>query len=209
MTALSPEQTIAVIGAGAMGAGVAQVAANAGHPVKLYDQAEGAAERAIERIVRGLDRLVERGRISAEEQAALVSRIQPVDTLEEIGDAALVIEAIIEDLSIKQQLFRQLEGLCPEAILASNTSSLSITAIGSALQRPERLIGMHFFNPAPIMKLVEIIRGLASDPALAQTLFDTAQAWGKLAVHARSTPGFIVNRVARPYYAEALRLLQE
>ncbi len=209
MTALSPEQTIAVIGAGAMGAGVAQVAANAGHPVMLYDQAEGAAEDAIERIARGLDRLVERGRISAGEQTALVSRIQPVDSLEEIGDAALVIEAIVEDLAIKQQLFQRLERLCPEAILASNTSSLSITAIGSALQRPERLIGMHFFNPAPIMKLVEIIRGLASDPVLAQTLFDTARAWGKLAVHARSTPGFIVNRVARPYYAEALRLLQE
>ncbi len=209
MSALDPNSVIAVVGAGAMGGGVAQVAAAAGHPVRLYDQADGAARAAIDRIDQGLDKLVQRGRISAEEQQALVGRIQPVERLEAIGDAALVIEAIVEDLNIKQRLFRELETLCPKAILASNTSSLSITAIGSALERPQRLLGMHFFNPAPIMKLVEIISGLASDPALAETLFDTATAWGKLAVHARSTPGFIVNRVARPYYAEALRLLQE
>ncbi len=209
MSALTPDQTIAVIGAGAMGAGVAQIAANAGHPVLLFDQAEGAAGQAIERIARGLDKLVARGRISAAEQQALVARITPVERLELVAPAALVVEAIVEDLAIKQELFRRLEDLCPEAILASNTSSLSITAIGSALKRPERLIGMHFFNPAPIMKLVEIISGLASDPDLAQTLYDTAAAWGKHPVMARSTPGFIVNRVARPYYAEALRLLQE
>ncbi len=209
MTALSPEQSIAVIGAGAMGAGVAQVAARAGHSVLLYDQADGAAAAAIERIARGLDRLVERGRMSADEQQALVGRIRPVDRLEQVQPAALIIEAIVEDLDIKQQLFLQLEAIAPQAILASNTSSLSITAIGSVLERPQRLLGMHFFNPAPIMKLVEIISGLASDPALADCLFATAEAWGKRAVHTRSTPGFIVNRVARPYYAEALRLLQE
>ena len=209
MTALSPEQTIAVIGAGAMGAGVAQVAARAGHPVLLHDQADGAAAAAIGRIEHGLDRLVERGKMSAAEQQALVGRIRPIDRLEQVAPAALVIEAVVEDLAVKQQLFRQLETIAPQAILASNTSSLSITAIGAALERPQRLIGMHFFNPAPIMKLVEIVSGLASDRALAECLFDTATAWGKRAVHAQSTPGFIVNRVARPYYAEALRLLQE
>ncbi|HPQ96283.1 MAG TPA: 3-hydroxyacyl-CoA dehydrogenase, partial [Thiolinea sp.] len=124
--------------------------------------------------------------------------------------AALVIEAIVENLAVKQELFARLETICsPETILASNTSSLSITAIGAALARPQQLVGMHFFNPAPVMKLVEVIRGLATDETVAETVFATAEAWGKQAVLARSTPGFIVNRVARPFYAEGLRVLQE
>lgn len=210
MAALSQEKIVAVIGAGTMGAGMAQVAAKAGHPVLLFDVAEGAAERGIAQMAKGLDKLVNRGRMTADEQQNLLARIIPVNKLEALAAADLVIEAIVEKLEIKQSLFSELEALCGQhTILASNTSSLSITAIGAALERPERLVGMHFFNPAPIMKLVEVIRGLATDAEVAETVFDTAQSWGKKAVHARSTPGFIVNRVARPFYAEALRVLEE
>ncbi len=210
MAALDSSKTVAVVGAGAMGAGIAQVAAAAGHPVLLYDVGEGAAARGLEGIGAGLAKLVERGKIEADARAALLARISIVDDLSGLAPAALVIEAIVEDLGVKQALFAEIESICgDEVILASNTSSLSITAIGAALQRPERLLGMHFFNPAPIMKLVESVSGLATDPALAESTHATAEAWGKLAVHAKSTPGFIVNRVARPFYAEALRLLQE
>ncbi|MEZ5449784.1 MAG: 3-hydroxyacyl-CoA dehydrogenase PaaH [Thiolinea sp.] len=210
MSALGKDKVIAVIGAGTMGAGMAQVAAAAGHPVLLFDVAAGAAARGIAGIGKGLDKLVERGKMTAEAHAALLARLTPIATLEELAPAALVIEAIVENLPVKQDLFRKLEDICaPDAILASNTSSLSITAIGAALQRPQQLVGMHFFNPAPIMKLVEVIRGLATDAAIAETILATATAWGKQAVVARSTPGFIVNRVARPFYAEGLRIAQE
>lgn len=210
MTALTTDKVIAVIGAGTMGAGVAQIAAKAGHEVLLFDAMEGAAAKGVERTEKGLQKLVDRGRMSAGDVSALVGRIKPVNTLSDLAPASLVIEAIVESLEIKQDLFQQLESICSETvILATNTSSLSITAIGSALKRPQRLVGMHFFNPAPIMKLVEVISGLATDPDIAETIFDTSTAWGKNAVHARSTPGFIVNRVARPFYAEGLRLLQE
>ena len=210
MAALETSKTIAVIGAGTMGAGVAQVAAAAGHLVLLFDAVDGAAQKGIDNTSRGLDRLIQRERMSEAQRDALIGRITPVETLEALAPASLFIEAIIENLEAKQQLFQQLETIGGNAaILATNTSSISVTAIGAALQRPERLLGMHFFNPAPIMKLVEIISGLATDPELAESIFDTAQAWGKQAVHARSTPGFIVNRVARPFYAEGLRLQQE
>lgn len=210
MSALSNEQTVAVIGAGTMGAGIAQVAAKSGHPVLLFDVAEGAAEKGLVHTDKGLQKLVERGRMTAADKDALIARITPVNSLEELAPAALVVEAIVENLEVKQQLFRQLEVICGEqVILGTNTSSLSVTSIGAALKRPERLVGMHFFNPAPIMKLVEIISGLATDKAIAEKIYDTAISWGKQAVHARSTPGFIVNRVARPFYAEGLRILQE
>jgi 3-hydroxybutyryl-CoA dehydrogenase len=193
-----------------MGAGVAQVAAAAGHRVLLYDAQPGAAEKGRQRSLDGLKKLVERGRMSEEERQALAARIEPVATLEDLAPARLVIEAIVEDLSIKQNLFKELESLCAEdAIFASNTSSISITAIASVLRQPQRFLGMHFFNPAPIMKLVEVVSGLATDSAVAQCIHATATGWGKRAVHAKSTPGFIVNRVARPFYAEGLRLLQE
>ncbi len=212
MVALASTQTVAVIGAGTMGAGIAQVAASAGHPVLLFDGVAGVAVAAqcIANMSAGLSKQVERGRMTMDERAALLARLTPVDSLAELAPAALVIEAIVEDLAVKQALFRELEGICSaDTILASNTSSLSITAIGAALARPQRLVGMHFFNPAPIMKLVEVISGLATDKAVAETVFATATAWGKQAVTARSTPGFIVNRVARPFYAESLRVLQE
>jgi len=210
MTALNTNARIAVIGAGAMGAGIAQVAAQAGHPVLLLDNRPGAAALAIDGIDRQLGKRVEKGKLAAEARTATIARLRAVEAIEALADCELVIEAIVENLEVKRTLFRQLESICDErCILASNTSSLSITSIAAQLNHPQRLLGLHFFNPAPIMALVEIVSGLASDPALAQCLYDTARAWGKKPVHTRSTPGFIVNRVARPFYAESLRLLQE
>lgn len=210
MAALTSDSVIAIIGAGTMGAGIAQVAAQAGHPVKLYDARPQAAAQAIERIHAQLERLTKKGRLDQAAANAATQRLSAVEHIDALSDATLVIEAIIERLEDKQVLYRALEDIVPPScIFGTNTSSISITAIGSALQHPGRLAGLHFFNPAPIMKLVEIVSGLDTDPATAQTLYDTALGWGKTPVHARSTPGFIVNRVARPYYAEGLRLLQE
>ena len=210
MTALPTTSTIAVIGAGTMGAGIAQVAAAAGHPVLLFDAAEGAAQTGIEKTRKGLDRLISKGKMTAEQTDELTGRIQACASLEDLAPAKLVVEAIVEKLEIKQSVFGQLEDICgDDVILATNTSSISVTAIAAGLKRPERLVGMHFFNPAPVMKLVEVISGLASDAEVAQTVFDTAANWGKHPVMAKSTPGFIVNRVARPFYAEALRVVQE
>lgn len=210
MNSLSQNDIVAVIGAGTMGAGIAQVAAQFGHTVLLFDKAEGAAQAGLDRTAKGLVRLVESGKMSAETKDALLSRIQPTETIADLAPARLVIEAIVENLAVKQAVFSELEGLCAEStILATNTSSISVTAIGAGLKRPENLVGMHFFNPAPVMKLVEVIKGLATDSQVAQQVFDLAQAWGKHAVMAKSTPGFIVNRVARPFYAEGLRVLQE
>lgn len=210
MTALHKDAAIAVIGAGAMGAGIAQVAAQAGHPVALYDTREGAAAQAIAGIARQLGKRVDAGKLDAAERDATVARLRPVARLEELEGSALVVEAIVENLQIKRELFAQLEEICGDAcILASNTSSLSITSLAATLKRPERVAGLHFFNPAPVMALVEIVAGLASDKAVLDCLYATAKAWGKKPVHTKSTPGFIVNRVARPFYAESLRLLQE
>jgi 3-hydroxybutyryl-CoA dehydrogenase len=210
MAALASSVQVAVIGAGAMGAGIAQVAAQAGHPVKLYDNRPGAAAQAVAGIERQLARLVEKGKLLTAEREMISLRLCPVDTLEALADAGLVIEAIVEHLQVKQALFSQLEALCTaDCIIASNTSSLSITSLAAGLARPQQVVGMHFFNPAPLMALVEVVSGLATEPAVAACIYDTAQAWGKQPVHTRSTPGFIVNRVARPFYAESLRLLQE
>ena len=210
MTAIPTGDTVAVVGAGTMGAGIAQVAAAAGHDVLLYDAVEGAADAGIERTAKGLERLVTRGKMTSDDVGALMARIRPVPSLSDLAPAKLVVEAIIEDLRIKQALFKDLERICgPDAILATNTSSISVTAIGAALERPQRLAGMHYFNPAPVMKLVEVIRGVATDDKTAECLHATCTAWRKTPVYTKPTPGFIVNRVARPFYGEALKLLQE
>ncbi len=210
MAALDTNTPVAVIGAGTMGAGIAQVAAQAGHPVLLFDAFEGAADRGAAGIAKALGKLADKGKLSPAEAEAIVGRIRVCTALEELAPAGLVIEAIVERLEVKRELFARLEAIVrADTILATNTSSISVTAIGATLARPERLVGMHFFNPAPLMKLVEVISGLASAKPVADAVFDTCRAWGKAPVHAKSTPGFIVNRVARPYYAEALRLLQE
>jgi 3-hydroxybutyryl-CoA dehydrogenase len=208
--ALPASAIIAVVGTGAMGAGIAQVAAAAGHIVKLLDNRPGAAAKAIDGIRAQFGKLADRGKMSAEAAQAAGGRLVAAEQLTDLADAALVTEAIVESLEAKQKLYRELEDIVGvDCIFGTNTSSISVTAIGSALKRPERLAGLHFFNPAPLMALVEIVSGLATDKAIAGTLFATAAAWGKTPVHARSTPGFIVNRVARPYYAEALRIVHE
>jgi 3-hydroxybutyryl-CoA dehydrogenase len=208
--ALAKDSVVAVIGSGAMGAGIAQVAAACGHQVLVYDTRPEAAAAAIAGIGKVFGKLVEKGRMGAAEADLARERLVAVDALTDVAPAALVIEAIVENLDVKRKLFTELEGIVGDGcILATNTSSISVTAIAAPLRRPERLVGMHFFNPVPLMALVEVISGLATDCRVAQTVYDTAEAWGKNPVHAKSTPGFIVNRVARPYYAEALRLLSE
>jgi 3-hydroxybutyryl-CoA dehydrogenase len=199
-----------VVGAGIMGTGIAQVAAQAGHAVRLHDAREGAAAAARDRLGHTFDGLVAKGRLDAAAARATLSRIEAVATLDAAAGAALVVEAIVEDLAAKRALFRQLEGIVDAGcVLATNTSSISVTAIAGGLAHPGRVVGMHFFNPVPLMKLVEVVSGLQTDAAVADAVFALSRAWGKQPVHTKSTPGFIVNRIARPYYAEALALLQE
>ena len=210
LSALEKGSVVAVVGSGAMGAGIAQVAAAAGYTVKLFDTRPEAVDKAIADIGAVYNKLVDKGRMSAEEAIAARGRLHAVAALRDVDDAAMVVEAIVENLNVKRMLFADLENVVTdECILATNTSSISVTAIAAQLRRPQRFVGMHFFNPVPLMALVEVISGLATEPAVAATVFDTAAAWGKNPVHAKSTPGFIVNRVARPFYAEGLRLLSE
>jgi 3-hydroxybutyryl-CoA dehydrogenase len=193
-----------------MGAGIAQVAAQAGHPVKLLDLREGAAAAARRKLAATLESLAAKGKLASDVARAAAKRVEPVSSLEAGRDAALVIETIVEDLDAKRSLLRQIEGVVDsDCIMASNTSSISITALGNGLRFPERLIGMHFFNPVPLMKLVEVVSGLRTDIVIADQICNLAMNWGKAPVKTRSTPGFIVNRIARPYYAEALALLHE
>lgn len=210
-THLLPTAPVLVVGAGAMGRGIALVAASAGHPVTLYDLNPAQREAAQQAIAAELQQGVAKGRIDGETAQAIAQRLTYTDDYRGTAQAAaLVIEAISEDLTAKQDLFRDLETVvAPTTILATNTSSLSITAIASSLTHPERVVGMHFFNPATRMKLVEVVSGLATAPEVVATVKATVEAWGKIAVVVRSSPGFIVNRVARPYYGEALRLLLE
>jgi 3-hydroxybutyryl-CoA dehydrogenase len=201
------DSRILVVGAGLMGAGIAQVAAQAGHEVLLFDARDGSAAAAKAKLAQTLDGLVAKGKLTLEAAQATLARITPVEALAPVD---LVIEAIVENLDIKRALFAELEALLPaEAVIATNTSSISVTALARGMKKPERLVGMHFFNPVPLMKLVEVVSGLGTSPEAAQAVFDLAGRWGKTAVHTRSTPGFIVNRIARPYYAETLMLLQD
>ena len=202
--------TVLVVGAGIMGAGIAQVAAQSGHAVLLHDTRDGAAAAAKVKLAATLQGLVARGRLPADAAEATLARITPIGAAAEAAGAGLVVEAIVEDLAAKRALFQQLEGIVSAGcVLATNTSSISVTAIANGLQHPGRLVGMHFFNPVPLMKLVEVVSGLHTDAAVAEAVFALGKAWGKVPVHTRSTPGFIVNRIARPYYAEALALLLE
>lgn len=208
--ALSTARQVAIIGSGVMGRGIAMVAAAAGHPVCLYDANGSASAQALEAVQQQWQRQADRGKLSAEEVALLCGRLCRAERLEQLEQAGLVIEAIVEDLAAKQALFRRLEQIvASDCLLASNTSSLSITAIAAGMAAPQRLVGMHFFNPAPAMRLVEVVHGLASETTLVHRIAATARAWGKHTVLVRSSPGFIVNRIARPFYLESLRLLQE
>ena len=193
-----------------MGAGIVQVAAQSGHSVLLFDQKEGAAENAIENIKKTFSSLIKKEKLTEETAQATLDRIQTITSLDQASHVQLVIEAIIERLDIKRTLFKELESLvAKDCVLATNTSSISVTAIANGLQYPERLVGMHFFNPVHLMKLVEVVSGLQTSSEVASAIYDLSIHWGKTPVHAKSTPGFIVNRIARPFYAEALALLQE
>ena len=203
-------ERVAVLGAGTMGAGIVQVAAEAGVPVMVHDPVPGAVDRARERISRFLARRVEKGEMSAQDRESAMGCIQAAQRVEELAGSDLVVEAIPEDLELKREAFRLLDAAsAPSTVLASNTSSLSIARIASATQRPERVLGMHFFNPVPLMPLVEVIAGPLTDPAITDSVALLARRLGKTPVVAADTPGFIVNRVARPFYLEALRILGE
>ncbi|HPJ52899.1 MAG TPA: 3-hydroxyacyl-CoA dehydrogenase NAD-binding domain-containing protein, partial [Flavobacteriales bacterium] len=198
---MDSSMTVGVVGAGTMGSGIAQVAAQAGHPVVLYDTRLEALDKAKAALAKVMGRLVEKGNLDREEAEAIQGRITYATGLEAFIGSGLVIEAIVEDLQVKQDLFKQLEDIAgPDAVLATNTSSLSVTAIGGALSKPGRMLGLHFFNPAPLLPLVEVVPGLATESGLAPRMSDLMKAWGKVPVVAKDTPGFIVNRVARPFY---------
>ncbi|HFA48814.1 MAG TPA: 3-hydroxybutyryl-CoA dehydrogenase [Bacteroidetes bacterium] len=201
---------IGILGSGSMGSGIAQVAATAGHEVLLYDNNPAALDRAKNKLLKILNRQVEKGRMDDRTAKAIFGRVYFVDDMLDFAGAGLVIEAIIEDLGIKKSVFGQLEDITGKGcILATNTSSLSIAAIAAACEKPGRVIGIHFFNPAPLMKLVEVIPAIQTDEAIVKQSRELIESWGKLVVLAKDTPGFIVNRVARPFYGEALRIYEE
>ncbi len=202
-------ETVAVIGAGTMGSGIAQAAA-LHHTVILYDVNEDLVCAGLDRVHQSLDKGVARGKVIPEDAEAALGRITTVTWLEDCAPATVAIEAAPEDMNVKREVFRVLDGACaPETLLATNTSSLSITGIAGTCKRPERVVGLHFFNPAPVMPLVEVVRGDRTDDAAVERALAFARSLGKKPVVVRDTPGFIVNRVARPYYGEALRLLGE
>lgn len=202
--------SIAIVGAGAMGSGIAQVAAQAGHSVVLFDTNLQALERSQIQLAKIADRQVIKGRWTPQESEALQGRIARTSKLQDVVGCALVLEAIVEDFDTKISLFQKIESIVPAStILATNTSSLSVTALAGQLTHPERLLGLHFFNPAPLMALVEIVPALQTDNAIVEQCQTLMAAWKKSAVIAKDTPGFIVNRLARPFYGEALRIAEE
>lgn len=203
-------KTIGIIGSGTMGIGIAQVAATQGLQVCLFDVNAVQTEKAILNLEKTLQKLAQKEKISFEEAENILNRIQVCTQLQGFKDCDLVIEAIIENKDIKTKVFQELETIVAEdCILASNTSSISITSLSAGLKLPQRFIGIHFFNPAPLMPLVEVIPGLLTEKTLAQEVYALMKSWKKTPVIAKDIPGFIVNRIARPYYGEALRLVEE
>lgn len=201
---------IGVIGAGAMGSGIAEVAATAGHSVIIYDNAIGSEDRFQKYLSSSLGKLVEKQKITQQRANEIHQNIIFSNNLDDFKDRDLIIEAIIENIEIKQELFSNLEKVVSnDCVLASNTSSLSITAIGACLENPTRFIGIHFFNPATIMPLVEIIPGVSTEQGLEIKIKTLIDSWKKVTVIAKDTPGFIVNRIARPYYSESIRIFEE
>ncbi len=200
---------IVIVGAGTMGSGIAQMSALAGYETVLFDIQASAIKKAEESIEKNLDGGIKRNKLSEEDKIACLSRISFTDSFEDLkGD--VIIEAIVEKLTVKKDLFQRLELLNdPKTIFATNTSSIPVTRIAAELNNPERMVGMHFFNPAHIMKLVEVISGVATSPAIAEATKALAEKMGKKAVMAKDSPGFIVNRVARHFYVESLKVLEE
>ena len=204
------DMKVGVIGSGTMGSGIAQVAATANCEVFLYDLNQDALNKSKASLAKILARLVEKGRIDEEKSQTISGNINYSTSLKDFAEVNFVIEAIVENLDIKHKVFKELEGIVSaDCILASNTSSLSITSLAACLEKPERFIGVHFFNPAPLMKLVEIIPAVQTDKNILIKTKETIDSWGKTTVQTKDTPGFIVNKVARPFYGEALRILEE
>ena len=204
------KKTIAVIGAGTMGSGIAQVAAQNNHSVVLVDTNKKTLENSKNKLQKILKRIVDKGKITQQKSTEIINNINYTDNLNSISSADLVIEAIIEDLNVKNELFTKIEELVSDkCIIASNTSSLSIASLGACLKNPERIIGLHFFNPAPLMPLVEIIPAVQTNKSVIDSCKDLMNSWSKTGVLCKDTPGFIVNRVARPFYGEALRIYEE
>ncbi|WP_284464017.1 3-hydroxyacyl-CoA dehydrogenase NAD-binding domain-containing protein [Chryseobacterium sp.] len=203
-------KNIGIIGAGTMGVGIAQVAATAGCKVVLFDANAPQIDKALSGLEKTLQKLVEKGKISQEKTTEIRNNIAKGETLQDLKDSDLVIEAIIENKDIKTKVFTELETYVSEnCIIGSNTSSISITSLGAELKKPERFIGIHFFNPAPLMPLVEVIPSLLTEKTLAEKIYNLMKDWGKTPVIAKDIPGFIVNRIARPYYGEGLRIVEE
>ncbi|UJF30434.1 3-hydroxyacyl-CoA dehydrogenase NAD-binding domain-containing protein [Kaistella sp. 97-N-M2] len=201
---------VGIIGSGTMGIGIAQVAATSGCEVYLYDQNSAQTQKSLASLKKVLARLVEKQKITAEKSEEIFNKIKPCSELQDFKDCDLVIEAIIENKEIKTKVFQQLEEIVSdECIISSNTSSISITSLSSELKNPKRFIGIHFFNPAPLMPLVEVIPGLLTEKSLAEEITILMKSWGKIPVIAKDVPGFIVNRIARPFYGEALRIVEE
>lgn len=201
---------IGIVGSGAMGSGIAQVAASADHKTIVYDTNVAALEKAKTNLSNSLNKLVEKQKISSEKAQSILNFTSFTSSIQDFKDCDLIIEAIVENIDVKQSVFKELESITSQTcVLASNTSSLSITSIASACVKPEKVIGIHFFNPATLMPLVEIIPGVATDMVIANHCQALINSWGKVTVMAKDTPGFIVNRVARPFYSEALRIYDE
>jgi 3-hydroxybutyryl-CoA dehydrogenase len=202
-------KTVGVVGAGVMGLGIAQVCAMAGYRTLLFDVNSDAVTEALQQITRNLDKGIEKGKLNAQEKAQTLDNLQAVDNIRDM-QAELIIEAVLEHIDIKHQIFLTLEKAnSPDTILATNTSSIPVTRIAAKLRHPERLVGLHFFNPAHIMKLVEVIAGAATDPKIVDAARAFAEKLSKQAIVAKDAPGFIVNRVARLFYAESLLLAEE
>jgi len=201
---------IGIVGAGAMGSGIAQIASQAGQDVVLFDLSQEALTSSSSKLQKVMNRLIEKGKVTSDEAIAIQERIVRTTMATSLKDCDLIIEAVVEDLEVKKRVFKSIEEIASkEAIIASNTSSLSITSLASFCAHPDRVVGLHFFNPAPLMPLVEIIPALQTNRDLPKHLTDLMRKWGKSPVIAKDTPGFIVNRVARPFYGEALRILDE
>ncbi len=207
---VGPGAIAAVVGCGTMGRGIAQLLAQAGMYVRLFDSRPGAAGDARDAVVNDLDRLVARGKLVREVAVDIGSRLEPVNSLSDLTFATLAVEVIAEDLEVKRRIFSDLDQLLgPPAILATNTSSLSVAAIAAACRIPERVAGFHFFNPAPVMKVVEVVAALKTDRAVTEALTELAQRFGHTAVQARDTPGFVVNHAGRGYVTEGLKILAD
>ena len=210
MTSLLFNQKAMVVGAGAMGGGIAQVLVEAGWEVLLYDTQDASLENGISRVRGVWDKLVDKGKINDAQRSAYNKQLSAAYVLREAAEVSLVIEAIYENLDAKRSVFTTLDDLVREdCILATNTSSLSVSSIAAGVKRAERVVGLHFFNPAPLMPLVEIVPGIATDPAVVEACVAAVAAWGKVGVVAKDSPGFLVNRIARPFYGEALHLFEE